>query len=82
MVVPPGRQIQSAQFNLEEKNVSRRRNLPAWMQEIASAIRWTIWTTAEVRAEIRANYLRKCAQRCERKFLGIQRAPEMRYWLS
>jgi hypothetical protein len=57
MVVPPGRQIQCATFDLENKNVSRRRNLPDWMQELAGAIRWTIWTTAESgmgpRAEVR-----------------------------
>jgi len=46
-MVPPGQQIQCATFDLEDKNVSRRPNLPDWMQEIAGAIRWTIWTTAE-----------------------------------
>jgi hypothetical protein len=38
MMVPPGRQIQCATFDLEDKNVSRRRNLPDWMQEIAGEI--------------------------------------------
>jgi hypothetical protein len=53
MMVPPGRQIQCATFDLEDKNVSRRRNLPDWMQEIAREIRWTIWTTAELQVELR-----------------------------
>src|ERR1700733_11945908 len=54
MVVPPRRQIQCATLNLEDKNVSCRRNLADWMQRIASAMRWTIWTTAALRLRARA----------------------------
>src|SRR5277367_4623532 len=51
MVVPPARQFRYAKFNREVKNVSRRPNLPNWMQQIARAIRWTIWTTSELGIE-------------------------------
>src|SRR5271167_2345794 len=52
MVVPPAPQNRYAMFNREVKNVSRRPNLPNWMQVIARAIRWTIWTTAGLRVEV------------------------------
>jgi hypothetical protein len=66
-MVPPQRRIQRAEFNLEDENVSRRRNLPDWMQKIARTIRWTIWTTAEL-------YERNCVEKWERRFVGMRRA--------
>ena len=78
-MVPPGRQIQCATFDLEDKNVSRRRNLPDWMQEIAGEIRWTIWTTAELEIGVSAE---QRTGKNERQFLGLRRAGKLRYWLS
>jgi hypothetical protein len=71
-------QFGCAKFNLEDKNVSRRRELPDWMHGIASAIRWTIWTTVELRAELRVEI---CAELREkvRRFLGLPRAWKLRY---
>src|SRR5271156_1694258 len=58
MVMPPGRLMQCAKFNPEDKNVSRRRDLPDWMRGMAGAVRWTIWTTAEAGVGVCANRVR------------------------
>jgi hypothetical protein len=50
-MVPPDRQVQSAKFNVADKNISRPRNLTDWMQAIGTSLRWTIWTTAESRLQ-------------------------------